>query len=67
MKIQPEDLKKLEYSIFDSIVLWFPYNRNFNLIKHLPKNYKYILLVNCDCSIYCQGSHHWFASSQEEK
>ena len=67
MKIMPKDLKDKRYEIFDGFVLWFPYNRNLKMIQSLPKNYKYILLVNCDCSIYCQGSHHWFANHQEEQ
>ena len=67
MKIMPKDLTDKKYNIFDGFVLWFPYNRNLKMIQSLPKNYKYILLVNCDCSIYCQGSHHWFANHQEEQ
>ena len=25
------------------------------------------LLVNCGCSIYCDGSHHWLAASEEKE
>ena len=66
MKIMPKDLEDKKYKIFNGFVLWFPYNRNLKMIQSLPKDYKYILLVNCDCSVYCQGSHHWFANYQEE-
>ena len=66
MKISPKNLEESQYSIFDGFVLWFPYNRNIDTIKLLPQNYKYILLVNCDCSIYCKGTHHWFASAEDE-
>ena len=66
MKINPQDLEKKEYEIFDGFVLWFPYNRQINIIKQLPKKYKYTLLVNCDCSIHCNGTHHWFATKEEE-
>ena len=67
MKIMPKDLEKSEYNIFDGIVLWFPYNRKLSVIKSLPQNHKYILLVNCDCNIYCDGTHHWFASREIEE
>ena len=66
MKISPQMLNQSQYEIFDGFVLWFPYNRNLPVIKTLPNKYKYILLVNCDCSIYCKGSHHWFATQDEE-
>lgn len=67
MKIMPTDLNNKDYEVFDGFVLWFPYNRNIDTIKTLPNKYKYILLVNCDCSIYCSGTHHWFASKEQEK
>lgn len=67
MKIMPKDLDNPNYNIFNGFVLWFPYNRNLPQIKLLPKQYKYILLVNCDCSIYCNGTVHWLASSLDEE
>lgn len=67
MKIMPNDLQEEKYKVFDGFVLWFPYNRNLPQIKLLPKQYKYILLVNCDCSIYCNGTAHWLATSLEEE
>ena len=67
MKVSPTDLLNKEFEIFDGIVLWFPYNRKLSVIKTLPKKYKYILLVNCDCNIYCDGTYHWFASKEEEE
>lgn len=66
MKIMPNDLMEEKYQVFDGFVLWFPYNRKLSVIKQLPKKYKYILLVNCDCNIYCDGTHHWFASKENE-
>ena len=67
MKIMPNDLLKEKYKVFDGFVLWFPYNRKLSIIKQLPKKYKYILLVNCDCNINCNGTHHWLASSKKEE
>lgn len=57
------DLKKY----FDNFVLWFPYNRDFQLIRQLPKHFNYVLLVNCNCSIHCLGSNHWFANKDYEE
>lgn len=51
---------------FDGFVLFFPFNRNFNAIKQLPSHFNYILLVNCDCNIHCKGTHHWFATREQE-
>lgn len=67
MKIMPQELYEDKYKIFDGFVLYFPYNRKLSVIKTLPQNYKYILLVNCDCNIYCPGTHHWFASEEYEQ
>ena len=70
MKVMPEELNNnidLYKNYFDGFVLWFPYNRNIHLIQQLPKDFDYILLVNCYCSIYCQGTFHWLAQTQEEE
>ena len=67
MKINPLDLQNPDYEIFNGFVLFFPFNRQYNAIKNLPKQFKYILLVNCDCNIYCSGTHHWFATKEQEK
>ena len=60
MKLSPQDLEEKQYEVFDAIVLWFPYNRKISVIKTLPKKYRYIILVNCECNVYCEGTHHWF-------
>lgn len=67
MKIMPQDLYNERYEVFDGFVLWFPYNRKLSVVKSLPLKYKYTLLVNCDCNIYCSGTHHWFASKEYEQ
>ena len=66
MKISLDNLLDDQYEIFDGFVLWFPYNRDYDLISQLPKKYHYILLVNCDCNITCDGTHHWFATLEQE-
>ena len=67
------DKIKLEQKIanykkyFDGFVLWFPFNRDIDAIKELPNNFKYILLVNCGCSIFYTVTHHWLAKTKEEE
>lgn len=64
MKIDKYKLAQDDYSMFDNFVLWFPFNRNIEAIKELPTNYSYTLLVNCGCSIYCEGTGHWLAKDK---
>ena len=67
MKIMPEDLKNKElYKDFNNFVLWFPYNKNFELLAQLPKDFNYSLLVNCTCSKECSGDH-WLVDSLEKE
>lgn len=67
MKISVEQLNDPEYAeYFNGFVLWFPYNRDFELLSKLPKCFDYTLLVNCDCNIQCGGTHHWFADRTRE-
>lgn len=68
MKIEPELLNnhlELYKQLFDSFVLWFPFNRDFKRLQNLPKDFKYSLLINCSCSIFCDGTHHWFISKED--
>lgn len=68
MKMMPNDLieqNSLLNQYFDNFVLWFPYNRNIKMIQQLPLNFNYILLLNCTCSINCQGTSHWFATEND--
>lgn len=69
MKLEPEQINNnadIE-KYFDCIVLWFPYNRDIEKVEKLPRKFKYILLVNCDCSIFCNGTHHWLAKTMEDE
>lgn len=67
MKLMPEDLLDPQYDILDGIVLFFPYNRDLEMIKNLPSKFKYIMLVNCGCNINCGGTKHWFADEHTSK
>ena len=44
---------------FDGFVLPFKFNRHFDMIKELPKDFKYTLLVNCAWSNICPCTPHW--------
>ena len=67
MKISLTKLQTINFKPwFDGFVLFFPFNRNFKAITQLPKIFDYILLVNCDCNIHCGGTHHWFATREQE-
>lgn len=65
MKINKAKLTKEYEKYFDGFVLWFPFNRDIKRIKELPSNFKYILLINCKCCTFCDGTHHWLAPSKE--
>ena len=67
MKINRFKLTEEHDKYFDGFVLWFPFNRNIKRIKNLPNNFKYILLINCKCYAFCDGTHHWFATKEEEE
>lgn len=69
MKINKEKLNLYlsEYiQFFDYFVLPFHFCKDLTAIKALPKNFKYILLVNAYCNTQCDGTHHWFSSYQND-
>ena len=53
----------LEY--FNSFVLDFSYNKDIEKIKNLPNYYKYILIINSECDVRCNGNFHWFESEYQ--
>lgn len=59
-------MEKKYQNLFDAFVLYFPFNRNLQMIKQLPKCFKYSLLVSSFCYHNCNGTKHWLASSLEE-
>lgn len=67
LQINLQLLQQEEYNIFDGFVLFFPFNRDISLIKKLPPNFTYSLLVNSGCNIKCDGITHWFVNSQQEE
>lgn len=52
-----------DYSQYDTIVLFYWFNRHLDKIKELPKKYHYTLMCNNDCYWNCQWHDaHWFAT-----
>lgn len=54
------DIEAKDENLYDRIVLYFPYNRNLSILKKLPKKFKYILMPNGGCSVFCNAKNHWF-------
>ena len=62
MHITKEDIEnnlELYKELFSSMVLDFSYYKNLNKIRELPKEFKYITLINSLCNIKCRGDSHW--------
>lgn len=58
--IKDDELQNSDLSMYDKIVLPFRYCRAIQLLKELPKNKKYILLVNSHCLYNCNRCKaHW--------
>lgn len=58
--LSAKDLWEKDLSMYDKIVLHFPFNRALNKIKELPPFYKYSILVNSFCVYNCESAHeHW--------
>lgn len=58
--LSPNQINELKAS-YDTIILYFWYNRNISTIKNLPKKYKYTILVNSSCISQCEECQkHWF-------
>lgn len=63
-RLNYEDICNLDDKLYDEIVLFFPFNRNYPILKKLPKKYKYILLTNTQCSTDCPAIHHWYGNGK---
>ena len=67
MRIEKQQITDEHNLYFNGFVLWFPFNRNIQKIKEMPKNFRYSLLINCGCNKFCDGIHHWCTNSLEEE
>ncbi|KOA18555.1 hypothetical protein CLHOM_34570 [Clostridium homopropionicum DSM 5847] len=55
-----------DYSMYDKIVLHFPFNRALSRLNDLPKKYNYTFLVNSYCSYSCKvAKDHWYSTYEE--
>ena len=63
-KITAEEIHTMDFSMYDEIVLFFWFNRHLDVIKQLPKKYKYCILVNGICYYKCDRcTEHWFLNA----
>lgn len=55
------DISKRDFTDYDYIVLYFPFNRSLSILKQLShlKN-KLVIMPNTVCSTECPAMHHWF-------
>lgn len=65
--LTPEEIKNNEeLEIYNEICLYFWYNREFDIIKELPKKYHYQMLVCSVCDPCCKHCFiHWNLSQPE--
>ncbi len=67
MQINKEKILNNNYNDFTGFVLFFPFNRDIQKIKELPRQFTYTLLVNSGCNIFCDGLTHWSVNSIPEE
>lgn len=66
MKLDLNDLLTRDFSIYDSVVLFFPFTRGLNAIKKLSHiKEKLVLMPNTVCFTDCYARHHWFPKNNE--
>lgn len=68
-QLSPMDIKTMDLSMYDRIVLDFRLN-DIDIIKDLPKKYKYVLMPNTPCYMDCPKERcqkHWFDGFEFQK
>lgn len=63
--LSAKDLWENDYSMYDKIVLHFPFNRALCKLKELPSFYKYTLLANSYCVYNCKSAKDHWSSTKE--
>lgn len=60
------DMTKRDFSNYDYIVLYYPFNRSLSVLDKLShlKN-KLIVMPNTVCSTECPAMHHWFPNKDK--
>lgn len=63
--LSADDIVKSDYSMYDKIVLHFPFNRALCRLSELPKKYNYVMLANSYCAYNCiEAKKHWFSTRE---
>ena len=60
-------LHQKDLSLYDSIILYYPFNRSLDAlrkIEHLKD--KIVLMPNTFCTVDCPYVHHWFPNKNQE-
>ncbi len=66
--LSANDIAENDYSMYDKIVLHFPFNRALSRLEELPQKYNYAILANSYCSYNCTvAKKHWYSNSEEAK
>lgn len=66
--LSANDIAQNDYSMYDKIVLHFPFNRALDRLRELPQKYNYTILANSYCSYKCVvAKSHWYSSAEEAK
>ncbi len=60
------EIRNKEFSCYDQIILYYPFNRSLNALKRLSYiKDKIIIMPNTLCHIECPSIHHWFPSKDQ--
>lgn len=61
-----KNITKMDFTYYDYIILYYPFNRAIEVLKHLGKiKEKVVIMPNTFCHVDCPSIHHWFP--QKEK
>ena len=59
------NIMEKDLSNYDYVILYYPFNRALNALKHLAHlKEKLILMPNSLCDFYCPSIHHWFPTNE---
>lgn len=59
------DIRKKDFSNYDYVLLYYPFNRSLDALKELTEiRDKIVIMPNTLCHIDCPSIHHWFPSKE---
>lgn len=57
-----KDIRKMDFSYYDYIVMYYPFTRSLNVLKSFTNlRDKLVIMPNSFCHTDCPGVQHWFA------